>query len=106
MTAYGLMFFLSIWAFVAQERLRRKPTIHLLYWSFRLFVVGGTTTVAFLSYYHIQRLRAWMSNSGLIAKPTGKNPEDDFWTFGQFVPLVLVLITPMVLIQAFSGTFG
>lgn len=75
MSAYGLMFFLSIWAFVAQERLRRKSITHLLYWSLQVFVVGGTTTVAILSFIHIQRLRAWMADSGLIDKLTGHNPE-------------------------------
>ncbi|GAB1317964.1 TRP C-terminal domain-containing protein [Madurella fahalii] len=91
-----------------------KKTFSLLYtpsaqWILRLvygiYLVVGVTisgwTVGTSSYY-VFALRDWVDKSGWIERSGNLNPENDPWSFGQLVPLLLMSLTLYTFIQVIS----
>ena len=56
------------------------------------WVIAGTTTV------HFMKMRAWMHDS---IWPADASEYD--WTFGQFLPLLLMMLAGLAIVEAFSG---
>lgn len=52
---------------------------------------------------YMSRLRGWVHGSGWMQLDGGLNPEDDPTTFGQLVPMLLVVLTVFTFVQIVSG---
>ncbi|KAI1324420.1 hypothetical protein F5Y16DRAFT_424041 [Xylariaceae sp. FL0255] len=83
------------------SRLIRLP----VEWMFLIYLLGGiviSAIVVFKSSTYIFDLRSWVANSGWIQVQNGLNPEDDWTSFGQAVPILtsgLILFTFLQIIS-------
>jgi hypothetical protein len=78
------------------------------YWSYLLFQFAGVSLsmVAIIwSYRYIVELRRWMGNSGLMHIVDNFNPESDWSSFGQLVPMFLCLLVLFTFAQVTQGMF-
>jgi hypothetical protein len=75
--------------------------------AFWFYQFAGTTfcmVAIVMSYKYIQDLRSWMDKSPWLKKQLdGTNLENDATSFGQLVPLLLILLTVFALLQLIGG---
>ncbi|KAI1269672.1 hypothetical protein F5Y18DRAFT_422625 [Xylariaceae sp. FL1019] len=75
--------------------------VFLLYLLVGVFI-GGLVVV--MAGRYIFNLRTWVDHSGWIAKENGKlNPENDWSTFGQLVPIITSALIVFSFLQVLSG---
>jgi hypothetical protein len=86
---------------------RRKTWGKWIARTFWFYQFAGATfsMVAIVSSFnYIQSLRNWMNNSPyLIRGDDNRNPENDPTSFGQLVPLLLILLTVFTFLQLIGG---
>lgn len=86
-----------------------KKAARWAYWVFWVYQLGGVVfcMVAIIySFEYIRGLRGWMNASGWIRLDHGGNPENNPTTFGQLVPLLLILLSVYVVLEAFSDKWN
>ncbi|KAK3693121.1 hypothetical protein B0T22DRAFT_369483 [Podospora appendiculata] len=75
----------------------------LFYVLFGLYLWGGVGIAIWTivtSGLYIVGLRLWIANSGWVASP---NPENEWTTFGQLVPILLISLTIFTFLHILSG---
>ncbi|KAH0562199.1 hypothetical protein GP486_003100 [Trichoglossum hirsutum] len=103
--------FLRYWYRFARNNPRNRRTafsrwILRAFWSYQFIGASFCIVAIAMSYKYIQDLRRWMDHSPWIHRqPDGTNPENDASSFGQFVPLLLILLTVFTVLQLIGGKF-
>lgn len=76
---------------------------------FLLYQLAGITISTFsiiYCYIYIRDMREWMNGSGWIEpNAAGANPERDYLTYGQMIPILLTFMTFFACLQLWSGMF-
>lgn len=93
---------------VPQGRIRRifSPSNKYLggiFWFYQFVGACFCTVTIVITGLYVTKLRGWMNQSGWIEKNQNTNPEYDPTTFGQLVPLLLVLLTVFTFLQLIGG---
>jgi hypothetical protein len=75
-----------------------------LFWGYQALGVAFCIVAISFTLSYILKLKDWMNDSPWIKKaPDGTNPEYDATTFGQLVPLLLILLTVFTVLQLIGG---
>lgn len=78
--------------------------ISRLFWVYQAVGTVFCSVAIVMTYLYIQKLRNWMNSSPWIQKnKDGTNPENDATSFGQLVPLLLILLTVFTTLQLIGG---
>jgi hypothetical protein len=78
--------------------------ISRVFWFYQFVGTVFCLVAIVMSYIYIQSLRSWMDRSPWLKKDQdGTNPENDATTFGQLVPLLLILLTVFTMLQIVGG---
>ncbi|KAI9771249.1 MAG: hypothetical protein M1839_002833 [Geoglossum umbratile] len=77
-----------------------------IFWFYQFVGAVFSSIAIVMSYIYIRDLRSWMNGSGWIHKEDDQNPENDATSFGQLVPLLLILFTVFTLLQLIGDKFS
>lgn len=89
----GVVFFRFGVTRARSQRKNIRKCFYWIYWMYQLIVVVAGLVVISLAFDYIQKLRKGMKKSGWLEMKEGVNPEDEWATFGQLVPIFLCLMT-------------
>lgn len=86
------------------KRTRLSRWIGRAFWFYQFAGTVFCSVAIVMTYKYIQDLRGWIDRSPWLKKgPDGTNPENDSTTFGQLVPLLLILLTVFTTLQLIGG---
>ncbi|KAF4633070.1 hypothetical protein G7Y89_g5050 [Cudoniella acicularis] len=81
--------------------------LNRLFWLYQFAGAVFCTVAIVYSFNYIRDLRNWMDQSPWLQRePDGTNPENDATTFGQLVPLLLILLTIFVVFQLVGDKYS
>ena len=76
----------------------KRPKLMCVLWWFRMPILVGAWVITIATMHEFWSMRAWMHKS----KWPADTAEYD-WTFGQFLPLLLMMLSGLAFIKAFYG---